>query len=36
MFTPDMEIDMGYYDALADKAADTIWKFGNYDHFRVA
>lgn len=26
-------IDMSYFEKLADKAADTIWKFGNYDEF---
>lgn len=34
MYDPNVhEINMSYYDALADKAADTIWKFGNYDEF---
>src|SRR6478609_4122371 len=37
MFDPAVhEIDMSYFEALADKAADTIWKFGNYDHFHAA
>jgi hypothetical protein len=28
-----VEIDMTYFEKLADQAADTIWKYGNYDDF---
>lgn len=28
-----VKIDMNYFEKLADDAADTIWKFGNYDQF---
>jgi energy-coupling factor transporter ATP-binding protein EcfA2 len=27
------EVDMDYFEKLADSAANTIWKFGNYDEF---
>jgi hypothetical protein len=27
------KVDMSYFEKLADEAANTIWKFGNYDEF---
>jgi len=35
MVGPEVEIDMSYFEALADKAANTIWKFGDFDKFHV-
>jgi hypothetical protein len=29
----DLEVDMTYFDRLADEAIDTINKFGNFDEF---
>jgi energy-coupling factor transporter ATP-binding protein EcfA2 len=33
MVDPGIKVDMTYFESLADKAAETIWKFGNYDEF---